>query len=147
MKKCLVILLFVLTLLSTGCIKGGHIPDTNGSDTTLIRITERDILHSIYRHISYNSIRRETTKRIEQSVKVFSGILELRSFTVPEGSQKTQTIDVTLNKGNLRVVILKNNKIEINAPLNEISSYILTEGDYSIVVAGESAEFKIILTK
>lgn len=146
MKKLLSILLIATLLLAFSSCTLSHIEDTNGDDKSLCTLTEEEILgNSTYvQTISSTSTRGNT---ITYKAKKMSGVNVMKKSIQPQGNTFVINSSITLNQGNLRVVVSCDGEIVCDIPLekNQVTTIDNLGGKYDIRVAGESAEFEIVL--
>lgn len=140
----LILIFLILSLLLTGC-EYGQIEDTNGEeDYSIQTILDDKIKEGPNTRYVINS--KWSTKDNVTTMKIekFSGIFLLRTTHV---SNKTLTyeIDSIVEKGNFKIVIVKNNEEIINVLINstELVTINDAEGKYQIKAVGESAKFKM----
>ena len=141
MKKSVFVLFITLVLLLSSCSLK-QIEDTNGEeDTSLVTLTDDDIINGSS-SISYVSVQHRSDGKASLSVDTFSGVKEVD--TIKFDSDAVFDINVKLDKGNLAVVLIKNDEIVHRIPVNEETKITLEKDvKYYLVVAGESAGFKI----
>ena len=139
-----IIIFLIFSLLLTGC-EYGQIEDTNGEeDYSIQTITDDRIKEGPNTRFVINS--KWSTKYNVTTIKIekFSGIFLLRTILV---TNKTLTyeIDSIVEKGNFKIVIVKNNEEIINVLINstELVTINDAEGKYQIKAVGESAKFKM----
>lgn len=140
----LILIFLILSLLLTGC-EYGQIEDTNGEeDYSIQTILDDKIKEGPNTRYVINS--KWSTKDNVTTMKIekFSGIFLLRTTHV---TNKTLTyeIDSIVEKGNFKIVIVKNNEEIINVLINstELVTINDAEGKYQIKAVGESAKFKM----
>jgi len=141
MKKSVFVLFIALALLLSSCsIK--QIEDTNGEeDASLATLTDDDIINGSS-SISYVSVQHRSDGKGSLSVDTFSGVKKVD--TIKFDTDAVFNINVRLDKGNLAVVLIKNDEIVHRIPVNEETEISLEKDvKYKLVVAGESAGFKI----
>ena len=140
----LILIFLILSLLLTGC-EYGQIEDTNGEeDYSIQTILDDKIKEGPNTRYVINS--KWSTKDNVTTMKIekFSGLFLLRTTHV---TNKTLTyeIDSIVEKGNFKIVIVKNNEEIINVLINstELVTINDAEGKYQIKAVGESAKFKM----
>lgn len=136
-----IIIFLIFSLLLTGC-EYGQIEDTNGEeDYSIQTITDDRIKEGPNTRFVINS--KWSTKYNVTTIKIekFSGIFLLRTILV---TNKTLTyeIDSIVEKGNFKIVIVKNNEEIINVLINstELVTINEAEGKYQLKAVGESAK-------
>lgn len=150
MKKVLCFLLaMTFALFAVGC--GVEYEDTNGPDDySLAQITDENILNQDVGAANYSQTPAEEesdnlTQMTEFKSKGFHGVAEIYRTTLLGKSDLT--IDVTnlqVDSGNYRLSVVHDDEIVYDFPLNEMmQTYELRDinGDVSIVMAGEDADF------
>lgn len=140
----LLILSAVLIFLASCSAK--HIEDTNGELTELCSITVEDIIEKRESYVTFGSVTNKTNDGIMFKAKKFSGVKSILNFKA-SGEKKELVInsDISLDTGNLRIVILHNGEFmsDINISGNNTVSIKNPSGVYDIRVAGESAGFDV----
>ena len=141
MKKSVFVLFIALALLLSSCSLK-QIEDTNGEeDASLATLTDDDIINGSS-SISYVSVQHRSDGKGSLSVDTFSGVKKVD--TIKFDTDAVFNINVRLDKGNLAVVLIKNDEIVHRIPVNEETEISLEKDvKYKLVVAGESAGFKI----
>lgn len=124
-----------------------HIEDTNGPDVyTLQTITDENIIN---RDLGAMGLEKSTSKlsnRITYSSDCFSGVDELHMAQYFASSMVITVHDPRVTAGNLRLVVLVDDEIVHDFPLNEgdqTCELQVTSGTVAIRLAGESAEFSL----
>ncbi len=124
-----------------------HIEDINGADNyTLQQITDSNIINrdigAMGLKTSTDSISNTTT----YSSKKFTGVEEIYGNNI-WGNRFEITINhARVDSGNLRIVLLEDDKIVHEFKLNELTqTYVLENpnGYISLRIAGESADFQL----
>ncbi len=138
------ILILVLSMMTlTSC---RHIPDENGEDTSLARLTEEDILKPGTSYFAISSWKSYSGGSGSFSAESISGTYSVIVLK-PEGRSITIDIDCELSSGNLRVVIINDGEIIKDIPLGKSSIVIDNpSGKYEIKLGAESANVKIAYT-
>lgn len=144
MKRILLIMCFLCLCMFTSCKSVSHIEDTNGDDDySLCKITNSDIING-RNSISLSSIHSQENNKYKFSVEKFPGVNILYKGTT---NHKTIILrmDSTVSSGNLRIVVISNNEIMFDIKINTVDTYEIPGNfnEYKIVVAGESAKFKL----
>lgn len=144
MKKLRIIalmMLCVLVAISLVACDFGHIKDTNGDeDFTLETITDEDILAGGTKYVAFGSQNLTVGDVHSVTVKKFSGVWQVAMLELQGGSAAV-TMDMTVAKGNCRVVLICNDEIVHDFDINGQDTYTVhTAGKYYIKLAGESAE-------
>ncbi len=144
MKRIMFMMCLLFLCMFTSCKSASHIKDTNGDDDySLCIVTDSDIING-RNSISSSSFRSQKNNKYKLSVGKFSGV-----NTVFKGTTNNQTIlltmDATVSSGNLRLVVMSNNEIKFDIKINTVDTYEIPGdfNEYKIVVAGESAKFKL----
>jgi len=142
--KIVRVLICILLLGSlVGCMK--QIEDTNGDeDFSIVSISDEKICSNVNSYVAFNSYSVENDGFKTVSIKTFSGV-DTVDKTVVFNQSLTYNIDLTVKKGNFRLILIKDREIIWEFPLNESSSYTVNNGSgiYELKIAGESAEFSI----
>ena len=151
MKKVLcLILAMILAVFGAGC-GGVEFEDTNAPDDySLAQITDENILKQDIGASDYSQ-----TPSSEESDNLsimtefksdnFNGVAEIYHNNLLGGSGLIIDVsDLQVGSGNYRLCVVQDGEIVYDFPVNEIQqSYELqnAEGDISVVMAGESADF------
>lgn len=139
------ILLIILIVLWFYNPEFKHIEDKNGIDNySLNTITDRNI-------IKLNSgplydMKDDTVNDSKVTFSIFSGVMEIHGDKYTNESLQIDLKNLEINKGNLQVVLLVDNKIIHRFKPNKLNqSYRLDEisGYVALRVAGESASFEM----
>lgn len=145
MKKLRIIalmLLCVLVAMSLVACDFGHIKDTNGDeDFTLETITDEDILKGETKYVAFGSKNLTVGDVHSVTVKKFSGVWQVAQLELQGYGRAVASMDMSVVKGNCRVVLICNDKIVHDFNINGQDTYTVnTAGKYYIKLAGESAE-------
>lgn len=141
--KILVLTLLLLCLLSlTSC---RHIEDTNGPDDySLNQITDEKIITGTT-YSMFGSFETRLNNEYSLKVKKFSGVYLLEEISTYNYFRIN--LNLTINSGNAKVVIIKNNEIVYEFKVGEDDTYnTAAPGDYLLKIAGESANFSVKFT-
>lgn len=147
MKKLLTILLtFLLCFTLSGC--GETYEDTNGDNNFKLQtITDEDIIHlrTGASGLSYSETEFAGIKSSEYSSKNFNGVeqLYLADYII-KSDVRIYIGHLTVNSGNFRLVVINNDEIIKDIPLDAFGEEFLfndIKGEFSVHVAGESANF------
>lgn len=137
-----VLIIFIFSLLLTGC-EYGQIEDTNGiDDYSILTISDKQIKEGpnsrFVKKSNWSTKDNVTTLKIEK----FSGIFLLRTTKLTTKTL-TYNIESNIEKGNFRIVIVKDNEQIIDVPINSIERVTINnaDGKYQIKAIGESAQF------
>ena len=124
----------------TGC---GHIDDTNGEDDfTLETISKDDMINNSI-SASTVSFTKTVGNKTEVTIKKFSGVKSIYKEYSANG-EYTFDFDVKCNNGNLAVVLVCEDEIVKEIPINETSSFSYSfDGNFEVKIAGESANLEI----
>ena len=147
MKKLLcMILVFSMCFALVGC--GTEYPDTNGEDNfDLETITDENIinLETGASGLTYEELNLGALHSSEYSAKNFNGVERLYFTSFIGKSDVCVYIGhMTVESGNFRLVVINNDEIIKDIPLDTFNEDIWFEdltGDFAIHVAGESAKF------
>lgn len=147
MKKLGKVLLCSI-LCFTLCACGTTYEDTNGNDDySLQTITDENIINLDVGSsgLSYEELDLGVVQSSEYSAKNFNGVarLFLTSF-LGKSDIYVYVGHLNVKKGNFKLVVINNDEIIYTIPLDTFGEKFLFEdltGDFSIHVAGESAEF------
>lgn len=139
------IILVVLVVLWFYDPEFEHIKDTNGVDNySLSTITDKDIID-----LDSGPIYESNDHKIndsKMSYSIFSGVMEIYSKDYSDPNLQIDLANLKITEGNLRVVLLVDNKIVHEFKLNETNqSFELNKvsGCVAIRIAGESANFEM----
>lgn len=135
-----------IMLFSGGIIE--HIEDTNGADThTLQTITDANIEKLDIGSKGFTKTRNNITKKTTYSSNKFTGVTEVYGTNVISGDYTININIFEVDGGNVKLVLVKDDKIVHEFNPNEISQMYTVEdasGSYiSLRIAGESADFKL----
>lgn len=138
------IIIICLSIFITGC-SYGQIEDTNGDeDFSIETISDEKIKKGPNTRFVIKSKR--TNKNNISTVKIekFSGIYLLKTTKV-SNQTLTFNIDSTVEKGNFRIVIVKDKEIIKDFLINCSDSHTIDNavGNYLLKIVGESAKFTI----
>ena len=147
MKKLLcMILVFSMCFALVGC--GTEYPDTNGEDNfDLETITDENIinLETGASGLTYEELNLGALHSSEYSAKNFNCVERLYFTSFIGKSDVCVYIGhMTVESGNFRLVVINNDEIIKDIPLDTFNEDIWFEdltGDFAIHVAGESAKF------
>ncbi len=144
-----------------------HIEDTNGTETSLVFYDTEDLITNQYSYGARNFCKRTNTSTecythtvnsgfnpvdidddlIEYEAELLTGIIILQETNVNFNQGITYVIDVTLVSGNMEVIIIDpDNNIVAEVTMNEVNSIDIPStlsGAYTVILAGESAEFEL----
>lgn len=147
MKKVIIFLMIIFTSCFISCSSCKHIDDTNGDDDySLCQISDENIINGM-NSISAGSIKTSKNNSHTLRINKFSGVNSIYKEII-KNSTVTINAKVTLDSGNLRVVVVGNKEILFDFVINGSSTYTLPSnvGSYQIKIAGETAKFKIEYT-
>lgn len=147
MKKIITLIMIGITICFTSCSSCKHIEDTNGDDDySLCQITNENIINGM-NSISMSSVKTSKNNSHTLRINKFSGVNSIYKETI-KNTIVTINAKVTLNSGNLRVVVVGNKEILFDFVINGSSTYTLPSNvsSYQIKIAGETAKFKIEYT-
>ena len=149
MKKILCLLfVLIMTMAFTGC--GLEIADENGpDDSSLVSVTDDDIVDmeigfSSYDHSPPDDTPEYMNEPTNFESSQFSGVIEVYNRDLDVDSVKIILGSHNLSSGNLCVSVLLDNEIIYkfnNEEYNQEFSLDNVEGNMSIRIAGESADF------
>lgn len=145
MKKLFLIFLLGLLLISSCTLR--HIPDTNGdTDYSLNTLTDEDFVKG-YSALTQQAVTKKTSTTIKVNVKKMSGISNLKTLE-PKGKTINIKTNLTLNSGNIRLVLMKGKEIIYDFKVNgeDIYKISLSEDKYNIRLGAESANFNLEIT-
>lgn len=132
-----------LILLITGC-SFIQVEDTNGDDNYVIQTFSDEDIARTNHSTSFRLYKTSYNDHGTIKVKKMSGIMLLNT-TNANGQTLIYNINSSVVKGNFRIVIVSNDKIIKDIPINEESSFKLenVSGSYELKIVGESAEFSL----
>lgn len=150
MKKVLCLILAAgFAVFAAGC--GTEYEDTNGPDDyRLTQITDENIVNldvgaSNYTQKPGSDTSDNLSRVTEFKSKNFNGVAEIyRSWLVGKSDLTIDVTNLQVDSGNYALFVVQDGKIIYEFPVNEmLQTYELrdTNGDISIVMAGESADF------
>ena len=150
MKKVLcLILVMSFAIFAAGC--GPEYEDTNGPDDYRLtqisdaNITELDLGASGYTQKPASDKSENLSKMTEFKSDNFNGVAEIyRSWLIGKSDLTIDVSNLQVSSGNFALFVVQDGKIIYEFPVNEmLQTYELrdTNGDISIVMAGESADF------
>jgi len=126
-----------------------HIEDTNGPDNYALQtITDADIIRHEMGCLNLNQSEGLLSDTITYSSDKFTGVSELyRSEEIVFSTGVSVTVNhAAVDAGNFRIVLVHEDQIIHEFALNELSqTHILEDfkGRFSLVIAGESADFSL----
>lgn len=128
----------VLALSLSACVK--HIVDTNGDeDFSIQTITDEKIVSGYKSYLAVGSVSTNVGNKHTLRVKKLSGVWQLGTVTVDNGSVEIKT-DMSVTKGNCRLVLVYGNEIVYDFNINGTDTYATNAtGKYDIKLVGESA--------
>lgn len=139
------VIVFAVTMFSSDL---EHIEDTNGpDDISLTVITDQDIIDRTMGCLNFGRTTDSLTGKVTFDSKKFTGVKEIMWTNIMFSTGVTlDLMDYGVNAGNFKMAVINNGEIirviepgEITVDLGEIT------GDVSLVVAGESADFRFSL--
>lgn len=144
MKKTiyLVIMILFIVISLTSC---KQIEDTNGSDNyELTKITDESICKGTGSVIKVMAEHHQLGDNGQFIVKKMSGIETLRTVR-PKNQTISILVNPKVNSGNVKIVLIYEEKIIKTFPLTESCIYSIENatGTYRLRVAAESGDFKI----
>ena len=132
-----------------------HIEDTNGSNTTINRITNQEIIDGVAesKGLKYGKSRLEglglTSGMVNFSADKFTGVMEI--MQVDYMIAPTFTLDIynyQINEGNFELILISNDRIIARlSPGDEETFTADIKGDLRVVAVGESANFYFEMTR
>lgn len=142
MKKILFVFLFTVVFLFSSC---SQIEDTNGPDDYSIQtFTEEEMLSGVGNVTSFVSGKMIFMNNYTYTCKKYSGIETLERFKKVDSGSITILPEVT--SGNFRVLILRDDALFCDCPINEEVTLRMPAGNYKIIIVGESANYKLKYT-
>lgn len=133
--------ILAMTLLLGSCTYG-HIEDTNGDDTTVVQISDKDIIGSTS-HTATLASKSRVDDSFTYNVRSLSGVYILGKHNVESG-ELTINMSTVLMAGNLRICVIKDGNIAADIPIGENQTLTLEgNGLYEIKLAAESARLSI----
>ncbi|MBR4962043.1 MAG: hypothetical protein IKY52_14195 [Clostridia bacterium] len=126
-----------------------HIEDTNGPDNYALQtITDADIIRCEMGCLNLRESEGLLSDTITYSSHKFTGVTELyRSDNIIFSTGVSVTVNhAAVEAGNFRIVLVHEDQIIHEFALNELSqTHILEDfkGTFSLVIAGESADFSL----
>lgn len=148
MKSRLYILMILalVSLFALGSCAVGHIEDQNGEDTSVVTITDKDIAEGRSYSATLSS-KGQANGSYSFNVQRLSGVYSLNKHRA-DGDSITFNMSSTLVSGNLRICIVKDDKIVADIPIGENQTVTVADGSglYEIKLAAESAQISIDYT-
>ena len=143
----IVIIFVVIVAVMLGNDDFEHIEDTNGADVyTLQTITDENIINMDIGSKGMWEKTNSVTNLKTYSSEKFSGVYEVYNTNFMGKTFQVEVDNFKLNSGNMKYVLLVNGEIvhefKPNEP-NQIYKIEATEGNISLRIAGESADFEI----
>lgn len=143
-----VLIVGIIAILPSFGNTAKEIKDTNGEDNfSLCEISDEDIIKGM-EDSGISSIS-DSDDKYHYVGKAFNGVTTLGTDEPLNSYDKLEIKTVKATKGNLRLLILSDNHIihdfTINQP-NQTYSIDESQGDISLIVAGESANFEVVFT-
>lgn len=156
MKKALCLILAMgFAIFATGCGEDLSFEDTNGyTNFELTQITDENIINkdigsTDFEKISSDGDSEDMTTLTEFKSEDFNGVAEIYSAHMDGSSDLI--IDVKLlevYEGNFQLYVVHNGEIVYDFVINEMyetCEFGSIEGDVSVVMAGESANFQLAI--
>ncbi len=147
MKKIMILTICLCFVLLLSSCTIGHIKDENGDDKSLCSLTDEDILENVSSYTQTAAITSNVGDRVVYKANKFSGVTTIKKIPYAVGEKMIIRSSIDVKEGNLRVVLIQNDKIILDIPLGENQTTIIEDSrrDYKIKIAGESAEFDLEL--
>lgn len=145
--KSAVIFLLLFSILTLSLTSCGHISDTNGSDTSLCSITERELFASYTSYTQFGGGIINVGNSYTYEVTKLSGVYPVCRFTA-NGEELVITTSANLKSGNARIVILNNGEYlgDISLTQNKTTTIVEPSGVYEIRIGAESAKIDFSLS-
>ena len=151
MKNCLKIFVSFCLVLSIFLLSAcfvGQIEDTNGADdTSLCKLTNRDLTAKRYHYTSVGRVISDTESGVVYRVSTsFSGVDAVYGFSLSDGESMTLAVSSELTGGNFRLFLWSDGRIVEDIPVGIGKTVTVSAaGKYEVRAAGESAVFRITL--
>lgn len=147
-KKIFTLVLLSIISFSLASCSIGHIKDTNGDDDfSLCSIDDEKIINTKFSSYTQTmAITSQINKTVNYRARKFSGIYVLKEI-YPSSNKLTIKSNITVESGNLRVVVIQDDRIIKDLPFGENQTTVIDNpnGEYVVKIVGESAKFKLKL--
>ncbi len=141
----IIFVVVVIKMLPTDAFE--HIADTNGEDNYALQtITDENIINMDIGNAGMWEKTNKVTKIKTYSSEKFSGVYEVYNTNFWGETFQVKVDNFKLNSGNAKYVLLVNGEIVhefIPNQSNQVYKIKATEGNISLRIAGESADFEI----
>ena len=132
------LLVLLACLVLTGCDE--HIVDANGDDTSICTITKAQLEAEVPEYLEEGMLASQTDGEHTVRFAQLSGVYDMSNH-LADCETLTITTEITLTKGNLRVMMMCDGQFIQDIPLGSNTLVIKgAKGKYYLRIAGESAE-------
>lgn len=146
MKKILMsVFVLIACFTLTSC---SQIEDNNGKDNYRVEtITDQDITSNSEKCLEVFSVSVDKDGILKVSAKKFSGVKTI-DRNIYNNTNVEYTVNIKVDSGNFRLVLVLENTIINEFPINETSKFAINNanGKYLIRIAGESAKYEVTIT-
>ena len=146
MKKAILLLCFILSIMIISCAGFTQYEDTNGEDNYRLQSISEEMLIKKSGGLQIGAVSSKSTKNgvtsISSSVHQFDGVESFHSFK--KGSYEVK-INFTVSSGNARLVITDGNKVIHDFNINEDDQVFefSCNSTYHLKLAGEACEYDL----
>lgn len=148
MKIRILTLSLLLVLLAsfalTGCDE--HILDANGDNTSICTITKAQLEAEEPEYLEEGMVEAQNEGEYTVQFTLLSGVYDSAKYAA-DSETLTVNTEVTLTKGNLRVMLMHDGEFVQDIPVGTNTLVIKgAKGNYYLRIAGESAELNAKIT-